>query len=311
MLERRAVIAKKTSRSSAPVLQRIRISMSTSWYRTASTSAPRASRQTVNSQHSHETAEVFIVHTGRWRFMTGEFGKDGQVDLGPGDVISIPTQVFRGFENIGSDIGFMFAVLGGDHPGRVTWAPYVFAAAAQHGLVLLDDGRLVDTTRESVQPDATRMPITNGTDMARLRHLDNAALAACVLHSNEMLGTGGGLSRNAGVEECALIGPANAAEGMSAGKMAWQHGFHLRRLRLQANAVCAPHSRADEEVLLLHEGELTVSWRGGSVTLHAGDTLTIPKALPRGFHNGGAAPVIAYVVRGGDAPSAAESRAAL
>jgi mannose-6-phosphate isomerase-like protein (cupin superfamily) len=73
----------------------------------------------LNSQHSHETVEVFYVHSGRWRFMTGEHGEDGDVRLEPGDLISIPTRLFRGFENVGLDTGFLWAVLGGDDPGRL------------------------------------------------------------------------------------------------------------------------------------------------------------------------------------------------
>jgi mannose-6-phosphate isomerase-like protein (cupin superfamily) len=73
----------------------------------------------VNSQHSHDTAEVFVVQSGKWRFDLGEHGDDAQVVLDPGDVISLPTGMFRGFTNIGTDAGFLFAVLGGDDPGRV------------------------------------------------------------------------------------------------------------------------------------------------------------------------------------------------
>ena len=113
----------------------------------------------VNSQHSHETAEVFFIQSGRWRFMLGEAGKDADVVLGPGDLISIPTQVFRGFENIGDDIGFLFAVLGGDDPGRVLWAPYVFDMARKYGLVLLEDGSLVDRAAgEKFLPACRRCP---------------------------------------------------------------------------------------------------------------------------------------------------------
>ena len=103
----------------------------------------------VNSQHSHETAEVFIVHSGRWAFLLGPNGpneEDGKVELGPGDTISIPVHVFRGFKNIGNEVGFLFAILGGDDPGQVTWAPYVFDNAKQYGLLLLEDGSLVDTS---------------------------------------------------------------------------------------------------------------------------------------------------------------------
>ncbi len=77
--------------------------------------------------------------------MWGTEARDGSVQLGPGDTISIPTRMFRGFENIGDDVGFLFAVLGGDDPGKVTWAPRVFDLAKQYGLVLLDGGRLIAT----------------------------------------------------------------------------------------------------------------------------------------------------------------------
>ena len=115
----------------------------------------------VNSQHSHETAEVFWIHSGRWRFMTGEHGEDGEVVLERGDTISIPIHVFRGFENVGGGEGFMFAALGGDDPGRVTWAPYVFDDARRYGLVLLESGRLIDTAAgEAVPDDEPVMPAT-------------------------------------------------------------------------------------------------------------------------------------------------------
>ncbi len=48
----------------------------------------------VNSQHSHDTAEVFVVHSGQWRFDFGEHGDDAQVFAGPGDIVSFPVRTF-------------------------------------------------------------------------------------------------------------------------------------------------------------------------------------------------------------------------
>ena len=48
-----------------------------------------------NSQHSHVTPETFIVHRGVFTFYLGPDCKDGELTLNEGDVISIPTQVFR------------------------------------------------------------------------------------------------------------------------------------------------------------------------------------------------------------------------
>ena len=122
-----------------------------------------------NSLHSHRTAEVFIIHSGKWRFFWGLYGDKGEVVLDPGDVISLPTHMFRGFENITelnesnpNGYGFMFAVLGGnDSGGGVLWAPQVIETAQAHGLVLLENGLLIDTHNGESIPDgiATRKPL--------------------------------------------------------------------------------------------------------------------------------------------------------
>ena len=178
----------------------------------------------VNSQHSHETAEVFWIHSGRWRFMTGEHGEDGEVVLERGDTISIPIHVFRGFENIGSGEGFMFAALGGDDPGRVTWAPYVFDDARKYGLVLLENGRLIDTQAgESVPAGEPVMPRTTPRQVKSLDRLDSAALESCVARYSAANGSNGAdrsiLAENAGggqVREKAVIGQDNPQEGVPA-----------------------------------------------------------------------------------------------
>jgi mannose-6-phosphate isomerase-like protein (cupin superfamily) len=259
----------------------------------------------INSQHSHGTAEVFVVHTGTWRFKTGEWGTDGHVDLEPGDVISIPTHVFRGFENIGSDLGFMFAVLGGDNPGRVTWAPYVFEAARRHGMVLLEGGRLVDTQRERLSPDAKIVEPTTPAEAARLDRYDSAAISACVLRSSEFAGAGG-LSSIAGFAECPIVGIESRIEGMPAGRMGWKHGFHVRALKIDFGARTPLHQRTEEEVVLIHEGTLNVSWPDGDFTLYPGDTFTAPIGMSRIYSNTGSTPALAYFVRGGDHPKPAQ-----
>ena len=99
-----------------------------------------------NSLHSHRTAEVFFVLSGRWRFFWGRYGKAGEVILEKGDIFNIPTGIFRGFENIGKDYGMIMAILGGDDAGGgVIWAPEVLKEAENHGLVLSEKGKIYDT----------------------------------------------------------------------------------------------------------------------------------------------------------------------
>ncbi len=107
-----------------------------------------------NSLHSHRTAEVFFVLKGRWRFFWGRWGTSGEVVLEEGDIINLPTGIFRGFENIGTDYGMIMAILGGDDAGGgVIWAPQVIEDARDHGLVLGENGVLYDTRNGESLPD--------------------------------------------------------------------------------------------------------------------------------------------------------------
>ena len=123
-----------------------------------------------NSLHSHTTAEVFFVLKGRWRFFWGRWGDAGEVTLEEGDIINIPTGIFRGFENIGTDYGMIMAVLGGDDAGGgVVWAPQVIQDAAEHGLVLGENGKLYDTKKGATLPDGVEpMPVL---DEAALKNM--------------------------------------------------------------------------------------------------------------------------------------------
>ena len=58
-----------------------------------------------DSRHSHRTAEVSFVLSGRWRFFWGRIGDACEGVLEKGDIFYIPTGMFRGFENIGDDAG--------------------------------------------------------------------------------------------------------------------------------------------------------------------------------------------------------------
>ena len=114
-----------------------------------------------NSLHSHTTAEVFFVLRGRWRFFWGRWGDAGEFVAEEGDIFNIPTGIFRGFENIGTDYGMIMAILGGDDAGGgVTWAPQVIEDARDHGLILGENGVLYDSKKgESLPHNVGPMPV--------------------------------------------------------------------------------------------------------------------------------------------------------
>lgn len=258
----------------------------------------------LNSQHSHLTAEVFLVHSGTWAFRTGVDAEDGEIVLGEGDVISLPTDVFRGFENIGEDTGYLYAILGGDNPGRVTWAPKVFDMARDYGLILLDDGSLVDTTLgESVPAGKFPMPRTSKEQVAVHRVIGSEQMQSIVCREADYPWSRDTvLSSFDGVEEAALLGTENKVEAVSDGALNWKHGFVLRVLKLQAGACIPTHRRVEEEVIFILDGVLTIQVGAESLKLQRGDTFTTPIEAARSFTNSGSEPCVAYFTRRGDTP---------
>ena len=212
----------------------------------------------VNSQHSHETAEVFVVLSGRWRFDLGEHGEDAQVLLGPGDLISLPTGVFRGFTNVGDDIGFLWAVLGEDDPGRVTWAPEVFKLAKDHGLILMENGLLVDTAAgERPPPHLKPLPPTTPAQAAAMKRLTQEQAAAIIVRAADEADN-----------------PAILVIG-AGGKLSWPHGFDVARYNLQSGASSRRRQMDDKVVLFVQEGSALVESNESSTLLLLGDTMTI------------------------------------
>ena len=260
----------------------------------------------LNSQHSHLTEEVFVVHSGTWAFRSGVNADDGEIILHPGDIISLPKTIFRGFENVGDGEGYLFAVLGGDDPGRVLWAPSVFDMAADYGLILLENGSLVDTHLGQKAPEGIKpMPRTSQAQIAAHEVVDSEAMNNIVVRAADFpWAEGSALSQFEGVSEAALVGPACPDEGLPASKLDWAHDFVVRALRLAVAAEVPLHTRSEEEVIFVFEGQLTVTVAGEALTMKRGDTFTTPLGAERSFANKGEDPCVVYITRRGNGPRA-------
>lgn len=220
-----------------------------------------------NSLHSHRTAEVFFVLKGRWRFFWGRYGTAGEVVLEEGDIINIPTGIFRGFENIGTDYGMIMAVLGGDDAGGgVIWAPQVIEDAADHGLVLAETGRLYDTKAgATLPPDVAPMPtLTEG----ELKAYPEPTTKDVVPHY---------VARYWDMMALADHQPANVigVDGILRDKPGFEVDF-LARGSIPATL----DSNDLHQVLMPMRGHWRLEWNQGEAVLNPGDTCLIPPNMP-------------------------------
>ncbi|MEZ8148004.1 cupin domain-containing protein [Enterovibrio norvegicus] len=217
-----------------------------------------------NSLHSHNTAEVFFVLKGRWRFFWGETGEDGEVVLEEGDIFNIPTRMFRGFENIGSDYGMIMSILGGDDAGGgVIWAPHVRAAADAHGLVLGESGRLYDTEKNETLPtDESEMPLPEAQWLNALLRPDAATVVKhYVARYWDMVAI-------SAKQPVLVIGE----NGLLKDKPGFTVDF-LTRTSLNQQAQTAEK----DVVLMVMRGHWTLAWEDESLTLNPGDTVWLPE----------------------------------
>ena len=219
-----------------------------------------------NSLHSHRTAEVFFVLKGRWKFFWGRWGTAGEVTLTEGDIINIPTGIFRGFENIGTDYGMIMAILGGDDAGGgVIWAPQVIKDASAHGLILAETGRLYDTKKGQTLPENIRpMPLLTTQELEEYPELTTKeVLPNHVARYWDLLAMADTLPINVIGENGLLID---------------RPGFEVDFLTRQSSSQ-TEESTENHTVLMPMRGHWKLSWENGEVVINPGDTVAIPPNL--------------------------------
>ncbi len=219
-----------------------------------------------NSLHSHRTAEVFFVLKGRWRFFWGRWGTAGEVVLEEGDIFNIPTGIFRGFENIGTDYGMIMAILGGDDAGGgVIWAPQVIEDARDHGLVLGENGKLYDSKNGQHLPDGVA-PMSLLTD-EQLKAFPEPTTAQVIPDYVARYWDMMALSDH---QPCKVIG----ADGLLRDRPGFEVEF-LSRDSLPETAYALDR----HEILMPMRGHWRLTWEGGTTVLNPGDTAAIPPHL--------------------------------
>ena len=245
-----------------------------------------------NSLHVHRTAEVFFVLSGRWRFFWGRWGTAGEVVLDEGDIFDIPTGIFRGFENVGTEYGMIMAILGGDDAGGgVVWAPQVIEDAADHGLVLAETGKLYDTKKGQRLPDGVG-PMPRLSEEEANGHPEpttREVVGGYVRRYRDMVAL-------ADRKPCKVIGESAIIRD--------RPGFEVD-LVTRASASDAMRSHGHPSVLMPVKGHWRVAWNGGEAVLAPGDTMSVPERLDHSAVPSMSGEAALYHVVGTDDPAGA------
>ena len=221
-----------------------------------------------NNLHLHFTAEVFINFGGTFRIRWGVDGKQGEYVSSDGDVISVPSWIFRGFTNEGPDDGLLLTVLGQDVTGGIIWGPSVLKEAESYGLHLTADNRLIDTVAgDELPPDVPLIKPMKQEHIDQLTTYTPEEMRARVTQPGDRryspratlcAGLPGG-----GGELALVIGYGMSEDRRQVPRLHEPHSFNLSWLRAIPGEGMLRHRHHETQTLLVKSGR----WR---VTLNAG-----------------------------------------
>lgn len=259
-----------------------------------------------NNLHIHFTAEVFIVQKGEWTFRWGSRGENEIVGKA-GDIVSVPTWIFRGFTNTGPDDGWLFTILGGDNTGGVIFHPDIIREAADYGLYISSENKLIDTSRGDAVPDASGLiPPMPDEDVAQLREVGrDEMMSRIVTRANRDFRPGfiDSALPGRGAEIAPVIGHGITQNREHAVPITNPHGFSAEWLRLPVGGTVGPFTLSDKMVLMGHEGAMRIDYvdgGGAAVEVHAWDTYSVPAGRQVQITALGNAPLEALLVVSGD-----------
>ncbi len=267
----------------------------------------------INPPHMHFTCEVFICTRGQWRVQWGFNPDASSVDISEGDIVSVPTWLYRGFTNIGSDNGFLFTALGGDNTGGILWGPSTLAAAEKQGVRLTADYQIIDSRRGDTMPAGAQplQPMT-AAEIAGLRVWSPAEMAQRTVRSAALQWSQHGLLDSAlpgcGGQLAPVIGLGVTQDRNAVAPVCNAHGLSIEWLRLPPGGQVSSHRLREKQVLIAKAGQwdITVDTTAGPVchtavgTSSAWDSFSLPANCWRTLKNSGSGEALALLLTAGD-----------
>ena len=230
--------------------------------------------------------------------------------LEEGDIICMPTWMFRGFSNCGSRHGFLMTVLGGDDTGGIIWSPDVLKRARETGLYLGRDNQLIDVPPGTTPPAEEKLlPLMPASEVAALRRWSAEELMQRCVRPAERdfrpATVDTALSGHAW-EVAPVIGWGLSQRREHRPAVTDLQGFSVEWIKVPAGQSSAAFVLDEASVLIHADGPLRVTFNDDADAVHTElgpwDTLSMPAGSRRQFVNSGTQDAHALLVVTGDSP---------
>ncbi|MEO7937662.1 MAG: hypothetical protein ABIR55_03500 [Burkholderiaceae bacterium] len=268
---------------------------------------------TTNPPHMHFTAEVFICTKGRWQMQWGFDPDPLTAEIGEGDICTVPTWIYRGFQSLGPDDAFMFTALGRDDTGGILWGPWTLDAARQQGVHLTQDYRIIDEQLGQKWTDADeRLQPMSPQEIAALRKWTPEQMLRRVVRFTDLDWSSDALLDSAlpgcGGQLAPVIGLGMSQDRNHLPPVHNAHGFSIEWLRMPPGASMSRHMLDDKQVLVVYRGQIAITVDGSdaSVTIAAQgsvagwDSYAMPADTWRAYLNTGSEAAVMLVMTPGD-----------
>lgn len=267
----------------------------------------------MNPPHMHFTCEVFICVRGEWDILWGFNPDHRSARIRAGDIVSVPTWIYRGFRNVGIDDGFMFTVLGGDDTGGILWGPTTLAAAAEQGVHLTEDYRIIDERQgQKLEPPLKPLVPMTAEEIAALRDWSEEEMLGRVVRQTTLKWSAHGFIDSAlpggGAQLAPVIGLGLSEDRHAAPPITNSHGVSVEWLRLPAGGSVARHRLSDKQVVIAVSGDLDLVIESDRAAVSkklsgreaAWDSYALPAQVWRSFANRSSREVTALLLTSGD-----------
>ena len=264
----------------------------------------------INPPHMHFTAEVFICTQGDWHFNWGFNPDHHTATLSAGDICTVPTWIYRGFQNVGKTDGFMFTALGGDDTGGILWAPQTLEQARQQGVHLTEDYQIIDEHLGQSWDDTTmqRLQPMNQAEIDALSKYSPEQMAQRVIRFADLNWSSHALLDyalpNCGALLAPVIGLGITEDRTQLAPVNNAHGFSVEWLKIPAGGGVSLHTIASKQVLTCYLGALQITVDNTVVELQSTattwDSYAMPADVWRSYRNTGSVDAIVLLISAGD-----------